>query len=744
MKMKSLKFNMILTLIFLFAVSNSAKADFWQTADSNNTVKTDSYGQTVISDYNSAKLRKEQKNKDLIYQKQKDYKSASKEEKKQIQEDLDNINSYSNHLFISFEKQRVDDRIKYQESMSQLPVEVEQTNNRFSTPPIKRLRLKISNWRNRKNAMELKPSTPVVKDEPKNQAILDCDLMRYFNDKSLLEADGHAVLRFPSNNTTLKADVITYNQAAHIIQAKGNVVMIKDGREVTGEIMNEENAFMINPSSQEFELLSHAKKGYVYGDKIVQEDGNLTVNKHHQIQLRSDFFGPDLTQMMIADKDKSFYVKDSHGKAFRIDTQYLIINSSKEHNTITLKHAQFFVAGKKVCTIPSFTIHTNKNMDYVEANYPEFGTMMNLGSYIGPGFDFDTPHGTNLKVIPIFNYHKAKEGTNDHDFGFGGIAKFKSATNYTDAAFGTTQKIFILRGKQRLDDHLYLQYGANSFQDDWFLGYRMPKIGVELIYADNYPIANLMGKGLDFNYSQRISAGYMQDNLGEPKSIFADGAGIGTTRFKYMAEAAQTLYNYTDEDNLFKLSFSIVGQGSFAEYGTGTSQAIARIGPNLHTQYKYWMQDIGYFLSGYNDESPFVYDKYVYGRSNVYARESLRVSKFVTLSWFVSMNMTNDSWNGKFLQENSFFVSFGPDDIKVNLGYDTIRKQTYLNLALNIDAKGAQINYKKMVLKNPDKLGGEKDKDVEEAKSFTAADDDSERPIERAEVIDIDPHADEE
>ncbi len=75
----------------------------------------------------------------------------------------------------------------------------------------------------------------------------------------------------------------------------------------------------------------------------------------------------------------------------------------KEHDTLTLKHAEVYFNDKKVGTIPTITMHTNKNRDYVEANFPEIGTMTNMGFYAGPGFVFDTPRGSTLKVIPVLN-----------------------------------------------------------------------------------------------------------------------------------------------------------------------------------------------------------------------------------------------------------------------------------------------------------------------------------------------------
>ena len=617
---------------------------------------------------------------------------------------------------------------------------------RGTLPPVKQLRLKLRTLR--------KVKTVTTEAEPpasKNQAVLDCDSMEYFAERTELEANGHVVMFFPQNNSTIKADRIVYNQTSNLIKAYDNVVLINDGKELLGDYMqvdmNEEISFIDNPNMEVFQLRARAKKGYMYGDKIIQEQGNLYVNKKTMIKLRSDMFGPDLDTMYLANKDRSYIKKDAHGEKFKIKTDDLIINAKDQHDTITLRHAEIYFDEKKVGTIPSITMHTNKSQDYVEGNYPEIGTISNLGFFAGPGFVFDTPMGSTLKLIPIINV--------DGGVGFGGLAKYKSATNKTDFGYGTASNMFIARGKQKLDDNLFIQYGANSYLDDWFLGYRMAKYMGELVYDDLFLNEDFIGKNLDMTFRHRASAGIMQDNDMGDGNISKLGSGnVGTSRFKYMAEVSQTLYSLNSErylqnaatkdipkDDILSAKINMVFQGSAAVYGTGDTQMIARVGPCLHTQYKYWMQDVGYFLSGYSDQTPLVlFDKYMYGRSNAYVRESLRLNKYLTLSWLGSMNLSQDSWNGTMLQENSFFFAIGPDDIKLNIGYDTVRQQSFVTMALNLDAKGTNIEYKKMEIKNPNRVGKSKngEENANNAFSSPSALDMSESNIQRAEVVNID------
>lgn len=652
--------------------------------------------------------------------------------KKQTAESFEDVNKFTNGFFTpaAMKKEAKQEAIKDR---------TVRENSRGSTPPIKRLRIMYQNRNLSKDQLKQEPE--VV--QSKNQAILDCDEMEYFAERTELEANGNVVMFFPQNNSTIKADKVVYNQTSNLIKAFGKVVLITEGKELHGDYMqvdmNEENAFLDNPTADIFQIQARAKKGYMYGDKIIQEQGSLYVTKRTMINLKSEMFGPDLDRMFVNEKDKSYFIKEAHGERFKIKTNDIIINAKKEHDVVTLKHAEIYFNNKKVGTIPSITVHTNKNQDFIEGNYPEIGSVTNMGLYAGPGFVFDTPGGTTLKLLPILNY----QGNNDTDestIGYGAIAKFKSASNKTDIAYGTANKLFLMRGIQKLDDNLFFQYASNQYLDDWFLGFRMPKLMGELYYQDSYLNENFIGKNKDMIYTHRISAGYAQDDDTRSGHIGDLGeGGIGTARFKYMGEVAQTLYKLNEETTSpFNAKIEMIGQGSVGVYGTGDTQMIARIGPRIHTQYKWWMQDAGYFLSAYNDNSPLVmFDRYMYGRSNVYLRESVRLCKYLTLSWFGSMNLSGDTWDGNMIQENSFFFAIGPDDVKLNIGYDTVRQQSFVTMAMHLDAKGSTVEYKKMVIKNPEVLAKNKNGENKKQSFSSSAQSDDDSGIERAEVTDI-------
>lgn len=573
-----------------------------------------------------------------------------------------------------------------------------------------------------------------------NDVTLDADNIDY-DDKTMdIIATGSPVLFFPPQNVTIKADKLVYNNVSNVLKAYGKVEVIRDGHSVFGDYLqinlNEENAFMDNIETKASMLTVRARKSEMEDDKIILHNGKMSSEESYILDFHTKMIGGNQFNRMIIDDEERSSITDEVGNtAINIKAKDVIFNAKRDHDVITLKKAQINYGDTKLFTIPSITAHTNKKREFFDANYPEFGSRGKLGMFLGPGFVFDTPlqNGSTLKVMPILN--------NKSGLGFGGMLKYRSATNYTDFAYGSSADVFILKGKQVFDDRLYMQYGANSYMDEWWFGPRMPKYTAELIYHDRGVIPSTIGDGLDLNFRHRFGFGYMQNNDVNRHGESIPAADVGTIRTRYMAEVAQTLFNYQDKEKLRSLNLALVMQGSAALYGTGDTQFVGRIGPRVHTQYKYWMQDIGFFATAYQDGTPMqMYDMYRYGHANVYLREALRLNKYVTVAWSGTLTLTGDSPNGEMFQENSFILALGPDDFKVNIGYDWVRRQTYFAFVMAMDTKGSSLEFDRMEIKNPDRIAKSNQEDVE-LKVYDVENNPSDKKIQKkmmyAEVIDI-------
>ena len=534
--------------------------------------------------------------------------------------------------------------------------------------------------------------------EQTEDIILDCDKVDYDTPNYLVYATGNVSVEFVKQKTVVKAEKITFDRINNTIKAEGDVRIIKNGKVVTGDYifvdMNEENALIENPVLLSTNLEIRAKKGYVYGDKIVQENGSITLNENYPIDFHSAGRGPQMRRMLVKKEDT--LSDDIEKGRIKFTAQTIKVTQKGDLETIAIKKGRLYKDGKIVFKVPAVKFYTNKNHDYIESNIWEIGSYRGLGLYTGPGWVFELPKGSVLKAMPIFNY---KSGA-----GIGGLARFSSGTNNTIAGYGTAASKFIVYGKQELDDNLFLQYGVNSYLDEWFLGRRRPKYGVSLAYNKNYETDNFLVKNKRATFGHRLDVGYYQDMEHDIGSEKMKGSGMGTPRFRYMARGEQYFYDYVNEEKLTAFALGVRAEMAASVYGTGDTQTIGRVGPVLHSQYKRWMQDIGYYLSKYHDDTPMpLYDAYRYGKQNLYLREYIQLCRWLTISWFGSINLSNDAPNHKTYQENAFYISVGPDDVKLNLGYDFIRENLYCTLEMMMDAKGAKVEYDTFELKQDKK-----------------------------------------
>ena len=551
--------------------------------------------------------------------------------------------------------------------------------------------------------------TGISEQVTEKQLQLDADKVDFDEETGDMVASGRPKLYLPPQDTTVIADKMVYNEGSNILKAIGNVVVLRNGMPTNADYfevdMNEESMLMDNVDSKSESMLMNARRAKHEEQILILEDGNFhsDVSEIHRMSAR--MIGPRFINMQLDEEEKSYFLSDPRGNKLHINAEKIYVDAQKNHDVFTLKNVEVRRKGKYWFTWPSLTAYTDKERKYFEANYPEFGTKRKVGMFIGPGFVFGGPGGSVMKAIPFLNYQHG-------DFGFGGALKYLNTYNHTELGYGSAADIFFLKGRQRLDDNLYLQYAANSFMDEWFMGARMPKYMAEVFYDKGYQKQDFLAKGKTLTFRHRAGFGLMEDNDRNYYGEKFKGTGMSTTRTRYMAEIKQGIYSYSKPEEQFYFDFGFIMQGSAAVYGNGETQFIGRVGPSAHIQYKNWMQDIAYFQAGYEDNTPMPrYDAYRYGNSSVRISEIVRINKYFSVGWQGLANLSNDSPNGKIFQENRFVFALGPDDLKIRLGYDFVRKTTYFGFDVAFDTKGTTIDYGRMEIKNPERLGKRKERE---------------------------------
>lgn len=535
------------------------------------------------------------------------------------------------------------------------------------------------------------------------QFMLDAETITFDDDTGDMLATGRPKLYIPPQDTVITADKMLYNEGGNILKAIGNVIVEKNGIPMeTDELeinMNEETLILDNIKLSASNLIVNAQNAMQKDGLLILNKGNLKSNSSYIYRIATRMAGPDFGSMLQAPGTETLFFGDPRNQ-LGVETSYIEINAQKNHDVIKAKNIKFSHNDKVFFKWPSITMYTNKQHNYFEGNYPEFGSRRKLGIFAGPGFAFGGPFSSVIKVVPFVNYRSSK-------WGIGGLLKYMNRYNRTELGYGSAKDIFFVKGKQRLDDNLFLAYAYNSYTDEWFLGGRMPKYIAELYFDKSYQNKDFLGEGKDLTFRQRAGFGFMKDdNKSYNSEHFNDATNMSTTRTRYMAEIDQNLYSYRNPEKRINIQFHTLLEGSAAVYGTGDTQFIARFGPMLKLQYKNWMQDVTYFLTGYDDHTPLQhYDTYRYGRSSIRITEAFKLTKYLSVGWSGYLNLSDDAPNGKMFQENAFLVSLGPDDLKVVLGYDFVRDRTYFGVNIAFDPKGTDVRYDKLVIKNPERLG---------------------------------------
>ncbi len=548
-----------------------------------------------------------------------------------------------------------------------------------------------------------------------NVVVLDAKNIYYVEDSDEIIAENSAVVRFPKQNITMRADRFVYSNTANIIKALGNVKINHSGHDIFCDNVQ----VNVNEEEISFEKMNatfpgttiSAESGISKNNTLYLFNGYLSSDDDKRIGVRARKIKGFRPEHIIPLEDEDKFFLQSHldkEKSTHFDTEKITINAKRDHDVITLKNTTVHYGEGKVFKIPSVTAYMDKQHETFEGNYPELGSMARLGMFIGPGLVLEVPRAGTLKFIPFLNYRKGQGG-------YGGALRYRGAHNTTELAYGSVADLWVMHGVQQLDDKLTLNYGMNHFMRQWFLGRRMPKYALELAYKDSYRIPSTFKRGLDMTYQHEGTFGYYHNSMYNMNSERFSSGNIGTMRMRYMAQIEQELFKLAAHEKYRNFKLSALMQGSGALYGTGDTQLIGRIGLRAHSQFKYWMQDVTYLLSGWEDETPMKrFDAYRYGTSSLQIREAIKLSKMLAIAWTGLVSLSDDSPNGRLFQENAFLFVVGPEDFKVTFGYDLVRKRTYITFGFSVGTTGSSLNYKTMEIKNPNKLANNNGEKLEE------------------------------
>lgn len=528
----------------------------------------------------------------------------------------------------------------------------------------------------------------IADEEPATEVIVDSESLEYFPERHEFEAVGNAKVSFPSENSVLLADKIIFNHDTNYVKGYGNITLIKDGQKINGEYiqvdLNENNAMMTNPVLSHMKIKIRAKEGIVHETQTEALDGIVTFNDKTTYKFMTRPIYGFNNPMMDDVIPKHFYFKEKYDNKWNLRAKTIVIDSYKDRDVATLKNADLYIKNTKFASAGKMKIFTDKEQGYIETNMINLGSMRNIGAFISPGYVFQTPNSSTLKLGPALAYNE--------EFGVGAMGRFMTDKNVTAFGWTSAKDKIVVRGRQNITDNVQLEYGINSYMKNFFMGSRIPEYGIQLSHMKNNHIEDL-----DIDFTNRFSGGFYKDLRGN--------SDYSTTRFTWQTQTTKDLFEYKNEDAKFATKFGINAQTHAALYGTGDTMGVFRVGPYIKTQYRSWQQHLGYFLGGQAGDSPMYFDKNYYGKSSIVLGESLRLCKYLTLMYSTTLVLSDVPQGATNLQENRFYFLIGPDDLKFILGYDAFRHTATMGFSMNLGAENSDIQFKRLVLNEPDSLG---------------------------------------
>ena len=531
-------------------------------------------------------------------------------------------------------------------------------------------------------------------NEKKEDLVINCSEMEYFEDKNELEARGKVEV-ISKSGTKVYADKAIYNKNDNTIQLLKNVSLLKGSATVDGDYMmidlNEENAIMDEPTTKVGSITINAQEGYAYSDRIENLNGNIELNKRVEMELFTDGFseyGHSINDTRLVDFD----LKKQRSKPYKFKTKSIEIRPERDHDSMVMKDVDIYYGKRKILNVPSIEFFQDKEMNCAEVNFPpEFGSYKGLGMYLGMGYTFKLPKTFTFRATPLVSYGDSK-------FGVGAIGQLKSKKTRTEIAWSTSTNNILFDGKYKLFDKLRLDLGRHVYKDEGILGGNRAGYIAELNYEDTYVVKELG----DAIFRHRASAGWVADykRKHQEKNM---NSGF---RYRYQAELMKTLKSFGDKEQDMYLDIGAVGQVMATLYSkTGDTFGLFRVGPTLSSRVKRWNSNIMYTIGGIHGKSPYAFDEYRYGRQTVTFDESVICNRFLSLGYRGTLTPLRDNIEKDVLTENRFYAVVGPEDFKVAFSYDTIRQNMHFDFLFLLGTDNLDMKYDKLTVKNPDKLG---------------------------------------
>jgi len=537
------------------------------------------------------------------------------------------------------------------------------------------------------------------------------DDTEYDQQKNTFLGTGNAVAIIAGQNSKLEADMILYDQNTELMDARGNVRILRDGQLTTGSAfkfkVNSDEYLITNPDTEVQGTQIIARKAYGTPDGLNFRNGTMSLPK--PIVVSSNVgYAPISYQDELFEKRMHPDAYIPENASFKFSAKKMVYERYKDHDNLTVFGGRLMM-GKLGVRLPKFkaTVGQENNVTFPVTPYMG-NNLMSGGLNIGPNFHRSMGKYGVLSYAPLLQFGgRQLTGTTTETNNLPGVGAqlgFKNKKLQAHLAYGSNSDLLVGSLKYRFNQKTHFQSGVNRFIEDGLFGFRRARAIAEVVDVRSTGKIPFIA-----NLSFRTAGGWAQDNpqlinlTPEYAKLFnktTETKNVSAMRFsESISASSHPIFRLGNEK--YGLTSNLTGGLALRYYSTGDAMIMGQIGPNIEATADRFKIRLGYAQSAVRGETPFIFDQFIQGTRSAYVSGGYRVNKYLTLGGSVGYNFID-----KLAYTKSMTAAIGPQDFKLLLSNDFITGNQRMGFDL---IYGQRIPYNRLVLKGtPDagRLGG--------------------------------------
>ncbi len=536
-----------------------------------------------------------------------------------------------------------------------------------------------------KSDTDLSPVSVTENDD--GEAKFEGDKVDYDPDTGAFTIEGAANLYLPKQGIKLAADRIEYSPKDSLLKAMGNV-LISGRDQVTFAKYLE-----INLDTNNAQLDGEVKSQVATAGVEAQKASLLSTKASRIGTYRNGFF--DLNQPIRLGSQsgnaQSFRLVENRvteagklladGQSFTMQANKLVYYPDRIQNNLYVTGAS--LKFKKVpITLPlPFGVFTAG-----ESTQQMFGLVMGNSPRTGAG-DFNL----GPKVSLVLGDPEKRRAIHAAPFlqfgssaGYGGMLQYTDPRNSALIAYGAAKDRGLAEVTSRLTRYNNFVYGWNSYlaggitkqfvQLNDRRTFKLPILG-SLFEGDSVSLWSDLTFATDSqelrNEENNLLSRLQRDSLGfraRDKSAFRLQHNLSFST-KPILEIGTERYN---------AGIRLNSTNTARFYSTGNINAFTSIGPSLRIHaHRYADLDFGYNQMFPVGQSPFGFDQVIQGQRSAFANGDINLTRWLTIGGYGVYSFTRQNWVAQQAR-----IVIGPEDFKLMIGYDPVRRQ--LNFGFNL------------------------------------------------------------